>query len=48
MDGALSLARAHDAADAVEAAIEAAFPGADVIAHMDPTGVVDRPRAATA
>jgi ferrous-iron efflux pump FieF len=48
MDGALSLARAHDAADAVEAAIAAAFPGADVIAHMDPSGVEERPRAATA
>jgi ferrous-iron efflux pump FieF len=44
MDGALSLMRAHAAADAVEAAIEAAFPGADVIAHMDPTGVVERVR----
>ncbi|MBI1243493.1 MAG: cation diffusion facilitator family transporter [Alphaproteobacteria bacterium] len=45
MDGALSLLRAHAAADAVEAAIEAAFPGADVIAHMDPTGVIERVRA---
>ncbi|MBL8805481.1 MAG: cation diffusion facilitator family transporter [Rhodospirillales bacterium] len=44
MDGALSLLRAHAAADAVEAAIEAAFPGADVIAHMDPSGVAERVR----
>jgi ferrous-iron efflux pump FieF len=48
MDGALTLARAHDAADAVEAAIAAAFPGADVIAHMDPSGVEERPRVAPA
>jgi ferrous-iron efflux pump FieF len=45
MDGGLTLLRAHAAADAVEAAIEAAFPGADVIAHMDPTGGAERVRA---
>ena len=44
MDGTLTLARAHEAADAVEAAIEAAFPGADVMAHMDPDNVVERAR----
>jgi ferrous-iron efflux pump FieF len=44
LDGALTLQRAHEAADSVEAAIAAAFPGADVIAHMDPVGVVERAR----
>ncbi|MBI3505576.1 MAG: cation diffusion facilitator family transporter [Proteobacteria bacterium] len=48
MDGTLSLARAHEAADAVEAAIEAAFPGADVIAHMDPDNVIERARVPAA
>jgi ferrous-iron efflux pump FieF len=48
MDGNLTLLRAHAAADAVEAAIAAAFPGADVIAHMDPDNIVEhhRPPAA--
>lgn len=44
MDGTLTLNRAHAAADAVEAAIEAAFPGADVIVHMDPENVVEHAR----
>jgi ferrous-iron efflux pump FieF len=48
MDGSLSLLRAHAAADAVEAAIEAAFPGADVIAHMDPDNIVERHRTSAA
>jgi ferrous-iron efflux pump FieF len=42
LDGALPLAEAHVAADAVEEAVRAAFPGADVIVHMDPVGVVER------
>ncbi|MFM7345977.1 MAG: cation diffusion facilitator family transporter [Tagaea sp.] len=44
LDGALPLAEAHVAADAVEEAVLAAFPGADVIVHMDPVGVVERRR----
>jgi ferrous-iron efflux pump FieF len=48
MDGSLSFLRAHAAADAVEAAIEAAFPGADVIAHMDPDNIVERHRTSAA
>ena len=48
MDGALTLLRAHAAADAVEAAIETAFPGADVIVHMDPDNVVERARVPAA
>lgn len=42
LDGSLALAEAHVAADAVEEAVRAAFPGADVIVHMDPVGVVER------
>jgi ferrous-iron efflux pump FieF len=48
MDGNLTLLRAHAAADAVEAAIVAAFPGADVIAHMDPDTIVEPHRASAA
>lgn len=44
LDGATSLAEAHAIADAVEAKIEAAFPGADVIVHQDPHGIPDAPR----
>ncbi|MFM8800305.1 MAG: cation diffusion facilitator family transporter [Tagaea sp.] len=44
LDGALTLADAHVAADAVEEAVLAAFPGADVIVHMDPVGVLERRR----
>ena len=44
LDGSLPLAEAHVAADAVEEAVAAAFPGADVIVHMDPVGVVERRR----
>ena len=39
MDGELRLTRAHEIADAVEAAIIAAFPGAEVIIHEDPEGI---------
>lgn len=48
MDGTLTLLRAHAAADSVEAAIEAAFPGADVMVHMDPDGVVEHARVPAA
>lgn len=44
LDGDTSLAEAHEIADAVEAEIEAAFPGADVIVHQDPHGIPDAPR----
>jgi len=36
MQGTLTLHTAHDYVDALEAKIEAAFPGAEVIIHMDP------------
>lgn len=43
MKGSLSLYRAHVAADEVEAAVCAAFPGAEVIIHQDPYGVEEAP-----
>lgn len=44
LDGMTSLAESHAIADAVEAKIEAAFPGADVIVHQDPHGIPNAPR----
>jgi ferrous-iron efflux pump FieF len=44
IDGSLTLNEAHVSADAVEEAVLAAFPGADVIVHLDPVGVVERRR----
>jgi ferrous-iron efflux pump FieF len=42
MDGAMSLFDAHRVADQVEEDVLAAFPGAEVIIHQDPTGVMER------
>ena len=42
MDGSLTLYRAHEIADQVEADVLAAFPDAEVIIHEDPLGVVER------
>jgi ferrous-iron efflux pump FieF len=42
LDGALSLSEAHRISDAVESEVRAAFPGAEVIIHEDPAGVVER------
>jgi len=39
MDGNLTLFNAHRVADEVEAALRAAFPGAEVIIHQDPHGL---------
>ncbi|HEY7687641.1 MAG TPA: cation diffusion facilitator family transporter, partial [Dongiaceae bacterium] len=44
MDPELTLRQAHEAADAVERAVMAAFPGAEVIVHEDPAGVEEPPR----
>jgi len=41
VDGKLTLAEAHTIADAVEAEICAAYPGAEVIIHEDPDGIVE-------
>lgn len=39
LDGALSLTEAHRISDGVEAAVAAAFPGADILIHADPAGI---------
>lgn len=42
MDGTLTLARAHEISDQVEAEIERAYPKAEVIIHEDPEGVDEK------
>ncbi len=44
MDGAMSLLRAHQISDQVEAQLRAAYPGAEIIIHQDPEGI-EEPRA---
>ena len=44
MDGRLSLIRAHEISDEVEANLRAAYPHAEVIIHQDPEGV-EEPRS---
>ncbi|MEE8546430.1 MAG: cation diffusion facilitator family transporter [Alphaproteobacteria bacterium] len=39
LDGEMTLLRAHEIADEVEAKIRTAFPAADVIIHQDPEGL---------
>ena len=41
MDGAMTLRRAHEIADAVELKIADAFPHAEIIVHQDPEGLED-------
>lgn len=41
MDGRISLNDAHRISDEVETAIREAFPGADVVIHEDPAGIVE-------
>ena len=43
MDGCMTLARAHEVSDEVEARILAAFPHAEVMIHQDPAGL-EEPR----
>ena len=43
MDGSLSLVRAHQISDEVEAKLRAAYPNAEIIIHQDPEGV-EEPR----
>ena len=38
MDGAMSLIRAHEISDEVEAQLRAAYPHAEIIIHQDPKG----------
>ncbi|MSP75694.1 MAG: cation diffusion facilitator family transporter [Rhodospirillaceae bacterium] len=42
LDPMLSLTRAHEIGDQVEADIQAAFPDAEIILHVDPFGVEER------
>src|SRR6516225_3960640 len=44
MDGSLSLVRAHEISDEVEAKLRAAYPNAEIIIHQDPEGV-EEPRS---
>jgi ferrous-iron efflux pump FieF len=44
MDGGLTLARAHQISDEVEASLRAAYPSAEIIIHQDPEGV-EEPRS---
>ena len=41
LDHTLSLLEAHRITDDVEKAVEAAFPGADIIIHQDPEGIAE-------
>lgn len=41
VDGELTVNQAHDIADSVEAALRAAFPGAQVLVHQEPAGLDD-------
>ena len=41
LDGSMTLLEAHAVSDRVEAAIVAAFPGAEVIVHQDPEGIAE-------
>jgi len=43
MDGGLSLIRAHEISDEVEAELRAAYPHAEVMIHQDPEGI-EEPR----
>lgn len=42
MDGGLSLLRAHQISDTVEAELQQAFPHAEIIIHEDPAGIDER------
>ena len=44
MDGEMSLIRAHEISDEVEANLRAAYPNAEIIIHQDPEGI-EEPRA---
>jgi ferrous-iron efflux pump FieF len=44
MDGQMSLIRAHEVSDEVEAKLRAAYPNAEIIIHQDPEGI-EEPRS---
>ncbi|MGC6401274.1 cation diffusion facilitator family transporter [Sphingomonas sp. FW199] len=43
MDPHMTVAAAHDVVEALERALEAEFPGMEVLIHIDPVGQVDHP-----
>jgi ferrous-iron efflux pump FieF len=43
VDPAMSVARAHDVMDEIEAELGVEFPGVEVLIHLDPEGQVDEP-----
>lgn len=42
VDPEMTIAQAHDIVEAAEHALEAAFPGTEVLIHLDPEGQIDR------
>ncbi|GAO40507.1 putative cation efflux protein [Sphingomonas changbaiensis NBRC 104936] len=42
VDPNMTIAEAHDVVEAAEQALHAAFPGAEVLIHLDPEGQIDR------
>ena len=43
MDARLTVAESHDIVEALEKRLEAEFPGAEVLIHVDPEGQIDQP-----
>jgi ferrous-iron efflux pump FieF len=43
VDPGMTVAAAHDVVEAIEADLEAEFPGCEVLIHLDPEGQVDHP-----
>lgn len=43
LPGALSVAAAHDVTDKLEKRLETAFPGTEILIHVDPVGQIDQP-----
>jgi ferrous-iron efflux pump FieF len=43
LPGTMSVAAAHDITDELERRLESAFPGTEILIHVDPVGQVDQP-----
>lgn len=43
LPGTLSIAAAHDVTEELERRLEAAFPGTEILIHVDPVGQIDNP-----
>lgn len=43
LPGGMSVAQAHDVTDELERRLEIAFPGTEILIHVDPVGQVDQP-----